>query len=225
VNIVFLAVPFPIAVALAAAAVAAVTDVWKFKVYNILTFPLLVTGLVYHGVTGGAAGLAASLLGAAAAFFLMIVLYVLGGMGAGDVKFLTALGAWLGLPITLYVFLAGCIVGGIYSAVLVVWASSMKEVFLNMQILLLKLASLGRHLSSEDRVGEEVARSDRRRRLVPFSAMMAVGLVATLVWIWSNSAEVLSESLPGSGGVSTSSVPGQIVPVADHFQPTTGERR
>ncbi len=221
----FQAVPFPIAVALAAAAIAAVTDVWKFKVYNLLTFPLLAAGLLYHGMTGGAAGLAASFLGAGAAFFVMIVLYVLGGMGAGDVKFLTALGAWLGLPLTLYVFLAGCIVGGVYSTVLIVWASSMKEVLLNMQILLLKLSSLGRHLSSEDRVGEEMARSDRRRRLVPFSAMMAVGLVATLVWLWYHPGEELGESLPGSGGATTSSVSGQIVPLADHYQPTSGGSR
>jgi len=39
----------PIMIVLLAAFVAAVTDIWKFKVYNALTLPLLVSGLLYHG--------------------------------------------------------------------------------------------------------------------------------------------------------------------------------
>src|SRR5438552_1328783 len=85
---------------LLAALIAAVTDVWKFKVYNLLTLPLLASGLLYHAINGGTPGLAGSVVGALAGFGLMILLYTIGGMGAGDVKFVTALGAWLGLPLT-----------------------------------------------------------------------------------------------------------------------------
>ena len=105
--------PVPIALVLVAALVAAVTDVWKFKVYNVLTFPLLASGLLYHAIYGGTAGLAGSIVGALVGFALMIMLYTMGGMGAGDVKFVTALGAWLGLPLTLYVVMAGCIATGV----------------------------------------------------------------------------------------------------------------
>ncbi len=107
--------PVPIALVLVAALIAAVTDVWKFKVYNLLTFPLLASGLLYHAIQGGTPGLAGSIIGALAGFALMIVLYTMGGMGAGDVKFVTALGAWLGLPLTLYVLIAGCIAAGVYA--------------------------------------------------------------------------------------------------------------
>jgi prepilin peptidase CpaA len=218
---VFQAYPIPIAVAVAAAAIAAVTDVTRFKVYNLLTFPLLAAGLLYHGLTAGGPGLAASFLGAAAGFFMMILLYVMGGMGAGDVKFVTALGAWLGLPLTLYVFLAGCVAAGLYSIVLIVAADSMKEVMLNMQVLMLKLHSLGRHLGAEDRVADEVVRPDRYRRLVPFSAMVAVGLVATLTWAYFQSGELLHESLPNSA-VSNSHVGS---PIMGQAQPTLDIRR
>ena len=33
-------------------AVIAATDMWKFKVYNVLTLPLLCSGFLYHGLYG-----------------------------------------------------------------------------------------------------------------------------------------------------------------------------
>lgn len=173
----------PIALVLMAALIAAVTDVWKFKVYNLLTLPLLATGLLYHAIYGGTPGLAGSAIGALAGFSLMIILYTMGGMGAGDVKFVTALGAWLGLPLTFYVLIAGCIAAGAYAMVLLVTAPSLRETLLNMQLLWLRLACVGRHLGYEDRVETEVKRPDRRRRLIPFSAMIALGLVVTVGWL------------------------------------------
>jgi prepilin peptidase CpaA len=189
--------PVPIATILLAALIAGVTDVWKFKVYNLLTFPLLGAGLLYHAIHGGAAGLAGSFLGGLVAFALMVALYAMGGMGAGDVKFVTAIGAWLGLPLTLYVMMAGSMAAGLYALVLLVTAPSIKEVWLNVQVLWIRLVCLGRHLGSEDRVEAEVNRSDRRRRLIPFSAMMGVGLVATLVWLWSQSDGPFRAPRPG----------------------------
>jgi prepilin peptidase CpaA len=192
--------PVPIALVLVAALIAAVTDVWKFKVYNLLTFPLLAGGLLYHAVHGGTVGLAGSFLGALIGFALMIFLYAMGGMGAGDVKFVTALGAWLGLPLTLYVLMAGCIAAGAYSAVLLVVGASWRETALNLQILWLRLVCLGRHLGSEDRVEVEVKRPDRRRRLIPFTAMIALGLVATVLWLRSHSSELLASPPADANG-------------------------
>jgi prepilin peptidase CpaA len=190
--------PLPVAMILGAALIAGVTDIWKFKVYNVLTFPLVAGGLLYHGFHGGAPALAASFLGALVGFALMIVLYAMGGMGAGDVKFVTAIGAWLGVPLTLYVMTAGCIAAGVYALVLLVTAPSLKESWLNIQLLWIRLACLGRHLGSEDRVEAEVKRSDRRRRLIPFSAMMGIGLVATFVWLWSQSDALFKRPGPSS---------------------------
>ena len=48
--------PPPVYVVLAASVLAALTDVWKFKVHNYLTLPLLVSGLLYHGSVEGLAG-------------------------------------------------------------------------------------------------------------------------------------------------------------------------
>ena len=48
-----------------------------------------------------AGGLTEALAGAALGFALLVGPYAIGGMGAGDVKALMALGAWLGAPATL----------------------------------------------------------------------------------------------------------------------------
>jgi prepilin peptidase CpaA len=174
----------PIVIALTAAIIAAVTDLWKFKVYNALTLPLLVSGLVYHGYFR--ADLANSLVGILFGFAALIALYVIGGMGAGDVKLMAALGAWLGMPLTFYVFIASSLAAGVYAVALMVVTGKVAETMFNLHILWLRLASIGRYLASDDHVEREVARSDRRRRIIPFAAMVAVGIIATLLWFQSN---------------------------------------
>jgi prepilin peptidase CpaA len=169
----------PIAIALTAALIAAITDVWKFKVYNALTLPLLGTGILYHAVYGN---LGDSLLGVLFGFGALVALHVIGGMGAGDVKLMAALGAWLGMPLTFYVFIASSLAAGVYSAGLVVWTGRVGETIVNLHILWLRLASVGRYLGSDDRVESEVRRSDRRHRIIPFGAMVAIGIIATLLW-------------------------------------------
>ncbi len=169
----------PIIIVLCAALVAAVTDVWKFKVYNALTVPLLVSGLLYHGFR---AELTDSLVGILFGFASLIILYLVGGMGAGDVKLMAGIGAWLGMPLTFYVFIASSLAAGIYSLLLVVLTGKVGETVVNLHIIWLRLSSIGRYLAADDRVETEVLRTDRRRRIIPFAAMVAIGIVATLLW-------------------------------------------
>ena len=175
----------PIVIVFTASLVMAVTDVWKFKVYNVLTFPLLLSGLAYHGVVSGVAGFQASLLGALFGFAVLFAFYVMGGMGAGDVKLMAATGAWLGLPWTFYLFIASSLATGVYSAALVVVGRSFAETRENFELLWLRLAVLGRHLGTGERIEATLERSDRRCRVVPFAAMMLVGAVALVIWSWS----------------------------------------
>src|SRR6516162_5331163 len=110
----------------------AVIDWWKFKVPNRLTFPIIISGWVFgllhnlglHVVAGdGNGGLGASLAGTALGFALLLPMYAIGGMGAGDVKMTMGFGAWAGaffgleaglcLWVILYAFCAGAIIGGV----------------------------------------------------------------------------------------------------------------
>jgi prepilin peptidase CpaA len=174
----------PLVVVLVAALTAAVTDVLRFKVHNALTLPLLVGGLAYHSVNHGVDGFVASLAGAMLGFGVLIGFYLMGGMGGGDVKLLSAIGAWLGLYLTFWIFITSSLAAGVYALVLVVRHRMAGETWTNLRIIWYRLAAIGRHFAAEDSVEAEVKRPDRRGRIVPFAAMVAVGVVVTVAWLW-----------------------------------------
>jgi prepilin peptidase CpaA len=160
-------------------AVAALTDVWRFRVYNLLTYPVMFGGLVYHAASGGWSGLALSGAGIAFGFAVFMIPYLMGGMGSGDMKFVAALGAWLGItPMTVIVFF-GCLATGLYSLVLVCRTGGFHELWLNLQLTVLRFVSVGKLLLADDRmehIHDWTSDPERRRRLIPFSAMIGVGV-------------------------------------------------
>src|SRR5437764_5232612 len=95
---------WPLAFVCAAMIVAAVIDGWKFKVPNWLTFPLIISGWVlgaYYWIVGPPTHdesnrLLASFVGTFVAGVLLGWVYLLGAMGAGDVKMTMGFGSWIG---------------------------------------------------------------------------------------------------------------------------------
>jgi prepilin peptidase CpaA len=176
-------VTVPVVVVFLAVTAMAVIDVWRFRVHNYMTLSLLISGLIYQGLTGGTHGLVQGLLGVLFGFSALILFCMMGGIGAGDVKLLAGVGAWLGLPLTFYVFLASSLAAGAYSIVLLLTSRRLRETWVNLQIAWYRLKAVGRYLGSESTVEETLMRADRRQRLVPFAAMVAAGLVAALLTI------------------------------------------
>jgi prepilin peptidase CpaA len=169
-----------LAIVLVAALVAAATDLWKFRVYNLLTIPLLFTGLAYHAWYGGFVD---SLVAALIGFGFLIVLHVMGGVGAGDVKLMAGVGAWLGTMNTIYVFIGSSLAAGVYSLALILINRRLFETLIELRILVHRLSTFGQFLASDDRFETEVTRPDRRSRVIPFGAMVAVGVIATLFYL------------------------------------------
>jgi prepilin peptidase CpaA len=175
-------ISIPLGVVLLAALVAGAFDIWRFRVPNLLTLPLLALGLIYHGMLEGLPGVGESALGVLFGGGVLIVMYAMGGLGAGDVKVMAAVGAWLGMPMTLYVFVASALAAGLYALGLVIWQGRLKDTWINLQILVYRFAAIGHHLAGEDHVEEAMKCTDRRRRFVPFAAMVAVGVIVTIAW-------------------------------------------
>lgn len=174
--------PIPGIVVLVAVVIAAATDLWTWRVHNLLTIPLLLTGVIYHGVVDGGVGLGSSLFGVLFAFGALILPYLAGGMGAGDVKLLAGIGAWVGMPGTLHVFIASSLAAGLYSLVLVVLRGKLRETWINFRLIWLRVGAIGRNLQGEDSVESQLKNDNRRLRLVPFAVMVAIGVVATILW-------------------------------------------
>ena len=85
--------------------IAMLTDMLKGKIYNWLTFPMILTGwilnLIFFGLSGFAYSFAATLIGIA----LYFVPAALGIVGMGDVKLMAAIGSLCGTNFVVSVFL------------------------------------------------------------------------------------------------------------------------
>jgi len=90
-----------------------ITDTLVSRIPNFVTLAAVLTGLGFHTWTAGASGLLFSFLGLLTGFSLLLIPYLMGGMGAGDVKALAALGSLLGAGAVLQVFLYAALAGGI----------------------------------------------------------------------------------------------------------------
>lgn len=161
-------------VALTAALIAAVTDLWKYRIHNKLTWPLLVSGLIFHSVASGGSGSAAALVGACVGMLPFLLLYLLGGMGAGDVKLMAGLGAWLGPALVLQVVLISWLAAGVYSLGILGGSALLSE----RDAATIRLRNLV-PTADDRRIVQAVAAPDRRRRLIPFGLMILIGCVIT----------------------------------------------
>lgn len=96
-------------------------DKRMFLLPDILTIPLLVTGFVYSVVAGVWVNPAESAIGAAVGYVLPVIATLLliwkdkDMFGGGDIKLLTAVGAWVGPEKLLYSIVLSTVLFGIYA--------------------------------------------------------------------------------------------------------------
>lgn len=115
------ATPVPVVLTIGWAALAVICDLRTRRIPNRLTFPAVALGLVANLTLGGLNGLAKSAVGTLLGAALLFVPFVMGGMGAGDVKMLAAVGA-LGGPIFVFrTFYYGSMAGGLIASILIMW--------------------------------------------------------------------------------------------------------
>jgi prepilin peptidase CpaA len=156
--------------------IAAVIDVRTHRIPNILTFGSAAAAFAYHAWAGGAAGLGASAGGWAIGVGLFLPMFLLKGMGGGDVKLLGAVGAWLGPVGVLYAGLYSVMAGGILALVVGGVHGYLGKAFSNIWGLLGMWRTAGIQplpgLTIEDSVGPRLA----------YGLAIAAGTLAT-VWL------------------------------------------
>ena len=163
----------------------AYTDTYRWKIPNKLTIPFFGLGLVYqiafwgfvpwnglmetHGILDG-------LMGFGVGFGLYFVLWMVAGGGAGDVKLMGALGAWLGFKLTFFLIIATLImvvIDGIAVTIYKAMRMGMKG-FKKKHLATGKTDARGKASFQKETLAEK-----QKRRMLPFAipVAMAVWLV------------------------------------------------
>lgn len=153
------------------------TDIKSRKIYNKVIFPTLVVTLVYHVVTGGWSALADSLIGFSVGFAILLIPYLLGGMGAGDVKLLALIGAIKGTIFVLNTALFMALFGGLIALFLIIsdkafWLS-VKQKF-NYMLKTFVLRRYGIKLPAVDKTSV-------LKKTYPYGIPIAAGAFITLI--------------------------------------------
>ena len=111
-------------------------DLHNRRIPNYVTFGSTALAIGYGLVSGGWQGVSAAMAGWALGIAVFVPFFLLRGMGAGDVKLLAALGAWIGpmalLSLTIYTAFAG----GVMALLVVLWEKKLETTFRNIWLLL-----------------------------------------------------------------------------------------
>jgi prepilin peptidase CpaA len=115
---------------------AAVTDIRENKIPNWLTLSSALIALLLNFLLSGIQGIVWSILGILTGFSLLFLLYLWGGMGAGDVKLLSTVGAFVGPKLVFYTFIWMALVGGVLAISLIIYKRAFSQTLENLRILL-----------------------------------------------------------------------------------------
>ena len=161
--------------------VAAVIDGLKLKVPNWITYPMILSGWIYSTALSpyaGWDGLCYSLLGTAVGLALLLPAYAIGGMGAGDVKLLAGVGAWMWPSVTFYAFAISAVVGGVIAVGMIAWTRSWDKHRDQFWLILNEIATV----KDPEKLSEIAAERKPRMFLLPYGIPIAIGSIAYFAW-------------------------------------------
>ncbi|MDP9050952.1 MAG: prepilin peptidase [Acidobacteriota bacterium] len=117
--------------AVACALVGSVFDVKSRRIPNFITFPSMLLGLALHLALGGWKQLLLSLAAGLICGIVFLLFYIAGGMGAGDVKLITAVGCIAGMPHVAYLLVLTALCGGAMAIVLALARGQLQQTIVN----------------------------------------------------------------------------------------------
>lgn len=117
-------------------------DYAERRVPNWLNAAIAVVGLAMQATFFGFSGISAGMQGMLIGFAVLILPWLMHGMGAGDVKLMMAIGCWIGPVLTAWSFGVGAVIGGIAAIVMITSTGRTQHALLNMQTIMVKMKRL-----------------------------------------------------------------------------------
>jgi prepilin peptidase CpaA len=158
---------------------AAVIDGFELKVPNWVTYPFIISGWIYGFAAFGWEGLGWSLLGTVVGLALLLPAYAIGGMGAGDVKLLAGVGAWILIQNTVNSFFVSAVVGALMAVAMVIARRSWKKHQDQFWLILNEIMVI----KNPDKLAEIAAERKPRMLLLPYGIPIAIGTIGYFLWM------------------------------------------
>ena len=165
-----------------ALAVASYIDYSAHKVPNRLNAVIAGAGLVaqgmYFGFWDSAAhmGIGYGLLGMAVGLGVLIVPWLMGGMGGGDVKLMAAIGVWFGPWLALISFCAGALIGGVVGIAIILAGKRLPAAWANLGVIMVKMRRVETAFSDFG----SVASFGSNTVLLPYGVPLSIGSLIVL---------------------------------------------
>ena len=166
---------------------ATVIDVRTRRIPNVLVASGMLIGFAVHAIapagdglfaaTWGSIGFVQSLLGWGAGLALFLPLHLLRALGAGDVKLLAMVGAWLGVPLLVGATLLTLLAGGAMALTVMLLSRTSRQVLGNVRFML-TTALIGAQTGRLAALAAPPASSAR----LPYALAILVGTAAQLAW-------------------------------------------
>lgn len=175
---------WPVWVVTVTLVVAAVIDGLKLKVPNWITFPMILTGWAYSAIAAQSAGLAWyqglgwSLLGTVVGLALLLPAYAIGGMGAGDVKLLAGVGAWMHGTHTAYAFAISAVVGAVLAVAMVLYQRAWSKHRGQFWVIVSEIMTI----RDPEQLTEIAADRKSSMLLLPYGIPIAIGTIVYFAW-------------------------------------------
>lgn len=162
------------ACALLCALTGAAYDIKSRRVPNFLTGPALLFGLALHVSFGGWRDLASAASAALICGSIFLIFYLAGGMGAGDVKLIVAVGCVAGLPRAGHLLILTALAGGVMAVVLVLARGRVKQTLSNVGSLVAHHRAFGLQPHPDLNV------SNANNLRLPYAVAIAAGSALTM---------------------------------------------
>jgi len=152
-------------------------DLRERRVPNALTGTGLLLGLTL-GALGGTGAFFSALGGAVLCFLVSLPVFLVGGLGGGDVKLLAAVGSLLGLGKLPVALLAIALVGGLMAAAEVIRQGAVRRTARNISLILATFGPESFTRWKDRSSGEALTVGAANAVTIPYAVAISVGAVA-----------------------------------------------